>query len=117
MYTKTNMITTLERARKLLAQGYVKGKWICKTKGPDGKCHLKCCAEGAIAIASGAPRRTTNHFSGGDYGEKLLALVNETSYSVMGSSIQSVNDNYDLNKTDSVFVKTIQKLKEQRNNG
>lgn len=130
MYTKTNMIKTLERARKILASGFIKGRWICHTidescivpYGTPGS-RLRCCATGAVHLAAGVPSRVSlagRSFAArrsARYGNALVGLINKevkNSYSKF-LSIVSVNDaeSSSLESVDKFFVRTINSLKTQ----
>lgn len=125
MYTKTNMIKTLETAKEYLKSGFIQGEWICKKTDANGleTDGYDCCAEGAVLLACGfrtpGTRRSSFSVKESTRGKYALAVINKLDETVRSrsrrfGSIVEVNDSTGLKTALGWFDKTIQELKESR---
>lgn len=132
MYTKTNMIKTLNNAHKLVRAGYVSGEWQChiatkETNGfskgevipPDflekmrelGACDEACCAEGAIELAAGITHEQIyQKTKEAKYARKLLKVVGSVVDNDKFDNITDTNDSGGIVSVNALFKRAVKEI-------
>lgn len=136
MYTKTNMIKTLNNAHKLVRSGYVSGEWQCHIATRDvnkkdlmfdkgdvipgdyldemrelGACEEACCAEGAIELAAGITHNQIDQSTKeAKYARKLLEVVGSVVDNDKFASITDTNDSGGIAAVNALFKRAVKEI-------